>query len=59
LQHFGEITIRKPILFFGEAAMLVAPHNPSSKQGLDERLQFVGDGAYRIKRRPLLEMNAV
>src|SRR5260370_17799878 len=39
-----------------EAAALDAGHNPGGDQRLDERLQFVGDGAYRIKGRPLLEM---
>src|SRR5712692_6884851 len=37
-------------------AALDAGHNPGGDQRLDERLQFVGDGAYRIKERPLLEM---
>src|SRR5580704_1773572 len=40
----------------GEAAALDARHDPSCNQYLDERLQLVGDGAHRIKERPLLEM---
>ncbi len=40
----------------GEAAALDPSHNPSRDYYLDEPLQLVGDGAHRIKERPLLEM---
>src|SRR5580658_2381180 len=39
-----------------EAAALDAGHNPGRSHHLDERLQLVKDSAYRIKERPLLEM---
>ena len=39
-----------------DLAALDAGHDPRSDQRLDERLQFVGYGAYRIKRWLLLEM---
>jgi len=37
--------------------VLDAGHNPGGDQRLDKRLQFVEDGAYRIKGRPLFEMD--
>ena len=40
----------------GEATALDARHNPSCNQHLDERLQFVEDGAHGIKEWPVLEM---
>src|SRR6266567_7272531 len=40
----------------GEVTTLDARHNPTCNQYLDERLQLVGDGAHRIKERPLLGM---
>src|ERR1700736_4221325 len=39
-----------------EAAALDARHNPGGDQRLDKRLQFIRDGAYRIKGRPLFDM---
>jgi hypothetical protein len=39
-----------------EPAVLDASHNPGGDQYGDERLQLVRDEAYRIKGRPLLEM---
>src|SRR5260370_21666609 len=39
-----------------KAAALDPGHSAGGDQRQEERLQFVGDGAYRIKERPLLEM---